>query len=139
MKSIYLAGAISDITWDEAQTWRDNFADLLDKAFKNKWCCFDPCKHIHDFGEVISESEALNYDLDHLRKSRLMVTSFEHTEHSIGTSIELGVAYENRIPIIGYNPKSYNLHPWIRGVCTHVCTSWDGLWFLLCNDYLNEG
>ena len=136
---IYLAGGISDITWEEARGWRDEFDDLVRSVCGHQWACFNPCKHIHDFCEVISEQEALRYDLDYLRHSRLMIVSFEHTQKSIGTAIELGVAYENRIPIIGYNPNKLELHPWIQSICTHICTDWDGLWMVLCNDYLNEG
>ena len=140
MKSqIYLAGGIADLSWEEAQGWRDQFSEIIDETCNGRWCCFDPCKHIHDFCEVISEEEALVYDLDHLRHSRIMLVSFEHTQKSIGTAIEIGVALENRIPIIGYNPNKIDLHPWIRRSCTHICETWEGLWLFLCNDYLNEG
>lgn len=137
---IYMAGGISDLTWDQAQEWRDRLDDIIVATpLKKNWCTFDPCKHINDFGEVIDEREAVKYDLDMLRRSRLMVVSFEHTQKSIGTAIELGVAHENNIPIIGYNPNDVELHPWIREICTHICTSWEGLTLFLCDHYLNEG
>ena len=136
---IYLAGGITGIPWEHAQEWRDKFDDQIRQVCGDKWYCFDPCKHIHDFCDVITEEEAVKYDLDQLRHSRLMIASFEHTQQSIGTAIELGVAYENRIPVIGYNPNKEELHAWIKEICTHICTDWEGLWMFLTNDYLNEG
>ena len=138
-KLIYLAGGISDLTWEQAVEWRDKLNDLIqDNMCGHIWKCFDPCKHIHVFCEVITEEEALRYDLDMLRHSRLMIVSFEHTQKSIGTAIEIGAALENNIPIIGYNPNNLELHPWIKSACIHICTSWDGMWLFLCHDYLNE-
>ena len=135
---IYLAGGIADVTWDQATFWRNKLADNIYDVSQGTWRCFDPCDHLNEFGEIITAEESVEYDLDHLRHSRLMIASFEHTQKSTGTTIELGVAYENRIPIIGYNPNNYDLHPWIRRVCTHICTSENGLYQLLCDHYLNE-
>jgi len=137
-KQIYLAGGISDISWSEATEWRDKFANNIYDVTQGSWHCFDPCDHMNEFGEVISDAERVDFDLDHLRHSRLMIVSFEHTQKSTGTLIELGVAYENRIPIIGYNPNNLVLHPWIRKISVHICTSENGLYQFLCDQYLNE-
>lgn len=141
MNQIYLAGAISEIAWREATEWRNKLANNIYDVSQGKWRCFDPCDHLNEFGEVISDTESMEYDLDHLRHSRLMVVSFEFSQKSTGTLIELGVAHENKIPIIAYNPLSQNvhpLHPWIRAICNHLCTSESGLYQYLCDHYLNE-
>lgn len=135
---IYMAGGISDIPWEQATEWRDKLYFAIKDATQGRWRCFDPCEHFNEYGEVIGDAEAVKYDLDHLRHSRLVVVSFEHTQKSIGTAIELGVAYENKIPIIGYNPNGVELHPWLVEISTHICSSWDGLIMLLCDHYLNE-
>lgn len=137
-KQIYLAGAIQDINPNQARSWRDNLAVNIYNVTQGAWRCFDPCDHMNEFGEVMSADESLTYDLDQLRHSRLMVASFEFTQKSVGTLIELGVAYESRIPIVGYNPEKTELHPWIKAVCTHICTSENGLYQFLCDHYLNE-
>lgn len=138
MKSIYLAGGITEIDWNQANEWRGELARNIYEVTNHKWRCFDPCDHMNEFGEVISDAESVRYDLDHLRHSRLMVASFEFTQKSTGTLIELGVAYENNIPIIGYNPEKVELHPWIMEICTHICTSRDGLYQFLVDQYLKE-
>lgn len=137
-KQIYLAGAVSGISPNQARGWRDEIAVNLWNVTDHQWRCFDPCDHMSEFGEAISESEALAYDLDHLRHSRLMIVSFEFNPLSVGTNIEMGVAYENRIPIIGYNPGKLELHPWQEAVCTHVCKNLNGLYQFLADHYLNE-
>ena len=106
---IYLGGAISDLTQEQYRGWRDKLATNIEVATNYKWRCFDPCEHLNEFGEVITLEESAAYDLDHLRHCRLMIASFEYTQKSTGTLIELGVAYENRIPIIGYNPDNLEL------------------------------
>lgn len=137
-RQIYLAGAINGITWDQAALWRDKIAYNISTVSHNEWHCFNPCDHFNEFGETISEAESLSYDLDHLRHSRLMIASFEFNQTSIGTMIELGMAYENKIPVIGYNPEKAELHPWIKVICTHICTSENGLYQYLVDHYLNE-
>ena len=141
MNQIYLAGAISDIEWEKAIAWRDKLANNIREVTLHKWHCFDPCEHYNQFGEVISPQESLEYDLDHLRHSRLMIANFGFTQKSTGTLIELGVAYENRIPIIGYYPNITEetvIHPWVTAICSHICTSESGLYQYLCDHYLNE-
>lgn len=135
---IYLGGAISGLTFKQYKSWRDKLANNISMATNNRWYCFDPCDHLNEFGEVITPEESLNYDLDHLRHCRLMIASFEYTQKSTGTLIELGVAYENKIPIIGYNPENLELHPWIEAICTHICYTENGLYQFLCDHYLNE-
>lgn len=138
---IYLAGAITGIQWKLATEWRSKLANSIYEVSQGEWRCFDPCDHMNEFGEVISEAESVGYDLDHLRHSRFVVVSFEFGQKSVGTLIELGVAYENNIPIIGYLPTGSDiadLHPWIRAVCTHICRTESGLYQFLCDHYLNE-
>ena len=137
-REIYLAGAISGIDLNQARSWRDKLATNIYEVSRGEWRCFDPCEHLNEYGEVISAPESLRYDLDHLRHSRLMIASFEFTQKSTGTLIELGVAYENKIPIIGYNPEEIELHPWVGAICTHICVSEEGLYQFLCEHYLNE-
>lgn len=139
INQIYLAGTISGIEWEQAIGWRDKLSENIYHVTSHKWRCFNPCDHFNEFGEVITDNEGMTYDLDHLRHSRLVIASFEYGQNSIGTLIELGVAYENRIPVIGYNPKQIKLHPWIKSICTHICSSEDGLYQYLCDHHLNEG
>lgn len=135
---IYLAGAISGISWEEASGWRDAIADNLFKVSHGEWKCFDPCEHYNEYGEVINDSESMKYDLDHLRHSRFVIANFNYTQKSIGTLIEIGVALENKIPVIGYYSEKEPLHPWILSACIHVCTSESGLYQFLTDHYLNE-
>lgn len=138
MNNIYLAGAIAGLNPNQYRGWRDEVAHNIEMATKRVWHCFDPCEHLNEFGEVITPEESLAYDLDHLRHSRLMIASFEFTDKSTGTLIELGVAHENKIPIVGYNPDGFDLHPWVKTICQHVCSSMEGLYQYLCDHYLNE-
>lgn len=54
------------------------------------------------------------YDFNMLRKSSYIIANFTDP-NSIGTEIEIWIAFEMKIPIIGICPDNElnNLHPWL--------------------------
>ena len=133
---IYLAGKISGIPFADANNWRMFLSNgLKTKSLIDSWKCFNPCAHIRTNGSAMYDSEYFMYDLDQLRRSRLVIVSFEFGQDSIGTAMEVAVAFENRIPIIGYNPGEIEVHPWYDMALTHMCYDMDGLILFLCDHY----
>ena len=41
--------------------------------------------------------------------------------------MEVAIARENRIPIVGLNENDYNLHPWLVESCVRICDTMDEL------------
>ncbi len=105
---IYLAGAISNIDWSEATTWRDDIIEYFHELYKVSPSVFNPCDY---FNDDMTEKEAMEFDLYHLRQSNLMIVNWNYD--SIGTAIEIGVAKERGIPIFILNDTDKELHPWI--------------------------
>ena len=121
---IYLAGGMSNLTLAEQTQWRMRFKDAIrfgDYDIGKKPIFFDPTKNYSIFEqEHKSEREVFEYDLYNLKRSDLVVVNFNST-NSIGTAMELAIAKENNIPVIGLNKENADLHPWILECCTRIC------------------
>ena len=121
---IYLAGGMSNLTLEEQTKWRTRFQDAVEYGeydCKKKPIFFDPTHNYSIFEqEHKSEREVFEYDLYNLKRSDLVVVNF-NAPKSIGTAMELAIAKENDIPVIGLNKDNAELHPWILECCTRVC------------------
>lgn len=78
----------------------------------------------------------MNYDLYKLRNSDLMVVNFNSPE-SIGTAMEIMLAREMRIPIIGLNKDDKFIHPWLSCSVDRMCDSMKELVEHIVKFYLN--
>ena len=123
---IYLSGAMSGLSFEEQTKWRSQIVNAIkfgDFDYEKKPLFFDPTQY---FGleEVkhCSEREAMEFDLNALRKSDLVIVNFNNPL-SLGTCAELAVAYEMKIPVIGINIDSKELHPWLIEFTSRMCDS----------------
>lgn len=122
--NIYLSGAMSGLTLEEQTKWRKQIHDAIlyeghDMFYKPVF--IDPTMY-YGFDDVRhkSEREAMNFDLYKVRESDLMVVNFNKPD-SLGTAMEMAIAYEYRIPIIGLNKDGVELHPWLECMCDRIC------------------
>lgn len=129
---IYLAGGMEGLSVNEMSDWRYDVERRIKKhdwsenyAFKPMF--FNPVVSYTPFDNLEkSEREPFEYDLSKLRKSDLVIVNFNKPE-SIGTAMELAVARENRIPIIGLNESGAALHSWVKECCTRICDTMEEL------------
>ena len=113
MTKVYLSGAITGIPIDEACQWR---SDIMYKLYGFK--VFDPTEHFEEqdlIDGTASDREIMDYELYELRHSDLVIFNC-HYPKSIGSAMELAIAHENRIPILLFNEKGVNIHPWIKSM-----------------------
>lgn len=137
---IYLAGGLSGLSLQEQIGWRNRVQAAI------KFSEFKPTKtpkfycppNLYSLSTIVhkSERDAMILELSHLRKSDLMIVNF-HVPESIGTAMELMVAKENGIPIVGLSKEEYKLHPWILGCCSRVCDDMKELAEHIVEFYLN--
>lgn len=82
---------------------------------------FDPTLYytIHDKHHK-NEREAMEFDLNALRKSDLIIVNFNKPD-SLGTAMELALAYEYRIPVVGLLKDDVDIHPWLKECATRIC------------------
>ena len=121
---IYLSGGMSGLSENEQKKWRKQIRDAIlygDYDYEKKPSFFDPTEYyMPNSCEHKSEKEAMEFDLNALRKSDLIVVNF-NAPKSIGTAMELMLAKECHIPIIGLNKDGITLHPWLVECCTRMC------------------
>lgn len=139
---LYLSGGMSGLTVEESNGWRikvkqDLFAFILNGTLK----VFNPMDtYIHNEYHM-NEKEAMRYDLNILRKSSYVLVYFNDT-NSLGTAMEIAIAHELKIPIIGVfdNKENYDaldtLHPWVYNMCDVVLDSLDDAVRYIKKNYL---
>lgn len=123
---IYLSGGMGSLSFEEQSRWRRQFSDAIkygDYDYSKKPYIFNPVDY-YNFTEVRyrSEREVVEFDLNALRHSNLVVVNFNDPK-SLGTCAELAIAYELKIPVIGINSDGKELHPWLTEFTSRMCDS----------------
>lgn len=121
---IYLSGGMGDLSFEEQSKWRKQIINAIlfgDYHWEKKPIFFNPVDY-YNFTEVRykSEREVVEFDLNALRKSDLVIVNFNDPK-SLGTCAELAIAYEMKIPVIGINKDGKELHPWLIEFTTRMC------------------
>ncbi len=124
MLNIYLSGGMSNLSIEEQTKWRQQVKNAIlyeghDLFYKPNF--FDPTQY-YGFEEDLhkSEREAMNFDLYKIRESDVVIVNF-NDPNSVGTAMEMAIAYEYRTPIIGLNRNGVKLHPWLECMCDRIC------------------
>jgi nucleoside 2-deoxyribosyltransferase len=121
---IYLSGGMGNLSFEEQSKWRNQVINAIkfgDYHCEKKPIFFNPVEH-YNFTEVRyrSEKEVMEFDLNALRHSDLVIVNFNDPK-SIGTAMELMLAKEMHIPVIGWNPSGEHLHSWLAECTTRLC------------------
>ncbi len=119
---IYLAGAMQGHDFNTYNCWRKNIKCALENIecdYKVK--AINPAEYYNfeDDSTYDSDFEVMNFDLNKLRQSDLVILNFTDPK-SLGTMAELGIAYDRGIPVIGLNENGYELHSWHECMCSKI-------------------
>lgn len=127
--NIYLAGGMSNMTFEESNIWREGVKFyLMNSEFTNNYniVCCNPNDY-YNFVETTydSEREVMEFDLNKVRHSDLLLVNF-NSIYSLGTMAEIAIAREHNIPVIGICPsdKKDELHPWQIEMCLKIFPTW---------------
>ena len=138
---IYLSGGMGNLSCEEQSKWRKQVMDAIKFNYEceKKAIFFNPVNY-YNFEEVRhrSEREAMEFDLYNLRSSDVVVVNFNDVK-SIGTAMELILAKERNIPVIGFGVNGQTIHPWLLECCTRVCDSLKEAVEHIATFYLNYG
>lgn len=120
---IYLSGSMMDSTWEEQSKWRQQIMNAINYQYEHekKVSFFNPV-NFYNFKDKQqkSEREVMEFDLYNLRDSDIVIVNFNNVR-SIGTAMELMLAKEMHIPVIGWNSSGEELHPWLSECTTRLC------------------
>lgn len=136
---IYLAGGMGSLSFEEQSTWRKVVTDSLINNYNGQRNLIINPVNFYNFESVEykTQREVMEFDLYQVRTSDLIIVNF-NDEKSIGTAMELMLAKELHIPIIGLNEKNTKLHPWLVECCTRICDSMTELLCHVGDFYLNN-
>ena len=132
---IYLSGAITGLAFMEANGWRKDIETAVAQYVDSnkKITFFNP---VTKFASCLEERFPFRRDISELKRSDLMILNISQNPGSIGSNIEVGIAYENNIPIILYNPDKKKIHPWHLEIADAVITDIRELVYFLKDYYL---
>lgn len=136
---IYLAGSMSDVSFEEQNSWRVDIKKNLesyDCDYKIK--CINPVEYYNTYNPSTYDSdlEVMNFDLYHVKTSDLIILNFNNMK-SLGTMAELAIAWDYEIPVIGLNESEQQLHPWQYCMCHKIFTNIDDMLDYIKNYYLD--
>lgn len=137
---VYLAGGMSGLSFEEQIAWRDHIGNKI-IAFaigniNNRVRVFNPCDYYNlEEKSHKLEREPFEFDIFNLKRSDFVIANL-NKQDSIGTCMELAIAKDNGIPVIGLYTGNEELHPWISECCIRICTSMRELEQYVCEYYL---
>ena len=122
--TIYEAGAISNLSFEEYNIWRVNAKRLLNITSDNQIHVINPVD-FYNFNmnpNTYTEKEVKEYDLQMVKQSDLILVNLEHP-NSIGTAMELFYASEVlHKPVIGFGiNENRPPHPWVELCIDKFC------------------
>ena len=123
---IYLAGGMGKFgkdNFEESNKWRTYCKNTLENFEGNYQAdVVNPNSYfnfVDNPPKYSSQKEVMELDINKVRNSDLVICNFNDPK-SLGTMAELAISYERRIPVIGLNEDSYELHPWQIEMCTRI-------------------
>ena len=140
--TIYLAGAMCGISHEEQKRWRKKLKTALENCSymcEKRINIISPVDY-YNFEEKLqqSEREVMQFDLNMVKKSDIVIVNTDKLNTSIGSSIELYEAFKSDIPVIAYNFVSdcTYIHPWLKCCITRTEKSIDDICNYIMNFYL---
>lgn len=119
-KMVYLSGRMSGVPHDEMMYSRNKVASYLEFLIKNMdadWKVVNPA-YFYNYKNNAhkSDKEIMQFELNLVRNSDVVLVNIEDINASIGSCIEVYEAYKNDIPIVAYGEDEdwYVTHPWIK-------------------------
>lgn len=124
--TIYLGGKMGGLDFEEMNGWRkrlklslETYAESCNRNIE----VINPVDYFN-FEEVKhqNEREVMQFDLNKVRNSDLLIVNANGLNTSIGTAIEIYEANKLNIPVILYDEHNEykNVHPWLQCCTTRV-------------------
>ena len=142
--TIYLAGKMSGLNKNDYCKWRSELTDaLIDKSFLigSSIQIINPTDYF-DFDDMDKhlEKEVMQFDLNMVRQSDIVIVNVGGVSESIGTAIELYEANRLDIPVIAYTEGDVNnnIHPWIENCLSTVQINRSELITYIIDFYMNR-
>lgn len=121
LMKIYLAGKMSGLSHEEMTKWRREVKEYF-KYYDWVAECIDPTDFYNFTQGDYTEKEVMEFDLHAVRNCDLVLVNLQYNS-SIGTAMELMLAKELHIPVVGFDNTPHQ-HPWVEECVTVFKDSW---------------
>ena len=139
---IYTAGGMENVDWDLQTEYRNKIKNSLEDIHAShtyRVKVWNPPNYFnfqnpsHD-----NEREVMEFDLNKVRKSDLIIVNFTYKPVSLGTMAEMAIAYDRQIPIIGLcENEDIKLHAWQKEMCLRIFSDINKLIEYVKHYYIN--
>lgn len=138
----YLSGGMTKFGKEEfykSNDWRVDIKEQIENISEGYITAFNPNYHwsLLSDPDEFSDREAMNLDIYKLRQSELVIYS-NNDPFSRGSMIELGIAWERRIPIFVLNEEKLEIHPWVQCFAEAVFCDREDLMLYLIEHYVGR-
>lgn len=117
----YLAGAMSSLSYEEMNEWREYMRRTLHDLAHFKGIELNVINPVdfYNFKEqrYKTQREVRDFDLSLVTKCDFIIVNLHNINQSIGTAIEMHECYyHNRIPVYAFGTQEEydNAHPWVK-------------------------
>ena len=137
----YLSGGMTKFgieEYDKSNEWREYLKKTIFEISDGNIVCCNPNDHYNlatDKAEY-TDREAMNLDIHKLRNSELVIYN-NNDPYSRGSMIELGIAWERRIPIITINDDHTQIHSWVKDMSERIVENTEELIWYVQDHYIN--
>lgn len=117
---IYLAGAMSGLSYHEMNYWRILAQNYLEEPSDMKGYKIQIINPVEFYNfenkSHKTEKEVMSYDLWHVKTSDIVLVNIDKLNTSVGTCVELYQCYIQGTPVIAFGDSAQYelLHPWIK-------------------------
>lgn len=117
---IYTSGAMKYVPVQIANKWRYRIAEYFWREDADA-SVFVPSEYFgYEEKRHKTESQVMDYFLNEVAHSDLMILNLDNSDMSVGTGMEVCHAHDNNIPIIGYKETGEGIDSWCEDMCTVV-------------------
>jgi len=110
----YLAGPIAGCTDAEAAGWRDAVTEKFPKAINPM------CRDYRQGDALAHQREIVELDKRDICRADCLLVRWDATKASIGTTMEVIYAWENRVPVVLWIDPKVTMSPWLNYHSTFV-------------------
>lgn len=134
--NIYLSGALTGLSIKTQLQWRNQIIEHITSNSLRPVRFFNPPQHFSpNTQNHLTEREVMEFEIERLLKSDLVIVNFNNPK-SIGTAMELAIAYEHKIPILGLHTNEEKLHEWLTLCCNRIFNDMNDLVDYVITHYL---
>lgn len=123
---------------DKSNNWRIDLKNRIANISDGNILAFNPNEHFSMLTnpEDYTDREVMNLDIYKLRNSELVIYH-NNDPMSRGSMIELGIAWERRIPILVVNDGDNELHSWVKCMAEKIFPNFEELLWYVDAHYIN--